>query len=211
MSGDFLGFFDHGLHQHETSTPTPAGATSGQRWEGRGWPHRSVASLGDPPPPPTGAALEAISGHRFSSCHVLDLFLKSAKFPRTCSRAGRALPGDGAWDSVSSLSLPLPTRQPLFLPLREGQMQWERKLVLEVPPSTGCSPAGERSLSTLTNSHDQRQQQEGLHVGRVTYRPSQVLPASAPAPAVLLTFNDPDEDVFKRSLRHAPQLQAGPA
>lgn len=198
-------------YQHETLTPAPAGAIHGQRRGGRGWPHRSVASLGDPPPPPTGAALEAISGHRFSSCHVLDLFLKSAKFPQMCSRAGRALPGDGAWDAVSSLSLPLPTRQPLFLPLRDGQMQWEWKLGLEVTPSMGCSPAGERSLSTLSNSHGQCQQQEGLHAGRVTYRPSQVLPASAPAPAALLTFNDPDEDVFKRTRRHAPQLQAGPA
>lgn len=31
-------------------------------------------------------------------------------------------------------------------------MQWEWKLGLEVPPSTGCSPSGERSLLTLNKA-----------------------------------------------------------
>ena len=70
------------------------------------------------------------------------------------------------------------------------------------PPSLGCAPCGQRSGSTLTDGHDHCQQQEGLHaeasVGekyrQTSLDPLTAGPASAPAPAVLFTFNDLGEE-----------------
>ena len=71
-----------------------------------------------------------------------------------------------------------------------------------MPPSRGCAPHGQRSGSTLTDGHDHCQQQEGLHaegsVGekcrQTNLDPLTGSPASTLAPAVLLTFNDLDEE-----------------